>query len=130
VQCAEGKVGSMKFLYENLEVTDELHLLIKDVYLLTAQFPAEEKFGLVSQIRRAATSVLLNLAEGSSRKSRGDYARSIQIALGSLVEVDAGMKIAQTLSYVKAGSWEANDARMKKVYFSLVALRNAISSLR
>lgn len=62
-------------------------------------FPAEEKFGMISQIRRAAFSVHLNVAEGCSRKSPADRKRFYEIARGSLVEVDTALDIAIKLNY-------------------------------
>jgi len=83
----------MEFRYENLDLTQLILYLIKQVYWLTAKFPNEEKWILVAQIRRAVNSILLNLAEGSARKSKKDFARFINIALGSLVETHAGLLI-------------------------------------
>lgn len=90
----------MKFTYEELKMTPVVHVFIKNVYNLTDAFPNNEKFGLSSQARRSATSVLLNLAEGSARYSNAEFARFTKIAIGSLVETDAALKLATTLGYV------------------------------
>ena len=68
-------------------------------YKLTATFPAEEKFGLISQINRAAVSIPSNIAEGSSRNSDKDYNRFIEISLGSCFEVETQLLIAKALNY-------------------------------
>ena len=65
----------------------------------TKAFPAGEKFGLIQQIRRAALSVHLNLAEGCSRKSAAERKRFYEIARGSLIEIDASLNIAVLLNY-------------------------------
>ena len=76
--------------------------IVKKIYLLVKQFPAEEKYGLVSQITRAAVSISANIAEGSSRNSDKDYARFLQIALGSAFEVQTYLVIAKEMNLAKA----------------------------
>ncbi len=71
-----------------------------ECYKVTRQFPTDEKFAMVQQIRRAALSVHLNLAEGCSRKSKVERNRYLEIARGSVIEVDAAIGIAHQLSYV------------------------------
>ena len=63
--------------------------------------PAEEKFGLITQIRRAALSVHLNIAEGSSRRSIAERRRYYEIARGSVIEIDAALDIADHLKYLE-----------------------------
>lgn len=74
--------------------------LVLECYKITKQFPSEEKFALVQQIRRAAVSVHLNIAEGSSRKSKVERIRYFEIARGSVIEIDTAIAIAYRLSYV------------------------------
>ncbi len=68
-------------------------------YKETKSFPSEEKFGMISQIRRAALSVHLNVAEGCSRKSAVERKRYYEIARGSVIEIDAALDIAVGLEY-------------------------------
>jgi four helix bundle protein len=70
-------------------------------YKSTNGFPPEEKYGLTQQIRRAALSVQLNIAEGSSRKSVTERKRFYEIARGSVIEIDAAFDVAAELSFVK-----------------------------
>ena len=63
--------------------------------------PGEEKFGMITQIRRAALSVHLNISEGASRKSEGERKRYYEIARGSIIEIDAALDIANGLDYLK-----------------------------
>ena len=75
------------FNFEKLETWQRAIDFADLVYALTRDFPAEERFGLTNQMRRAAFSVSANVAEGSSRLSRADFARFVEIATGSLFEV-------------------------------------------
>jgi len=73
--------------------------LVEESYRLTANFPAEERFGLTSQIRRSAVSIPSNIAEGYGRTDRGDYCRHLSIANGSLKELETQLIIAGRLGF-------------------------------
>src|SRR3954467_15477080 len=73
--------------------------LALECYRITRTFPADEKFAMVQQIRRAALSVHLNIAEGCSRKSKVERIRFFEIARGSVIEIDSAIGIAHKLSY-------------------------------
>jgi four helix bundle protein len=74
--------------FTDLKVWQRSHALTLDIYKFTATFPTDERFGLISQLRRAAVSVPTNIAEGSKRQSNPDYARFLNIAEGSLAETE------------------------------------------
>lgn len=78
---------SYRFAFEKLEVWQMARKLTINVYKVTARYPSEEKYSLVSQMRRAALSVCANLAEGSSRRTAKDQARFTTIAFSSLLEL-------------------------------------------
>jgi len=93
----------MKILsYRDLEVWQKSRKLVSRVYKLTATFPKEELFGLTSQLRRAAVSVPSNIAEGKSRRATKDYMRFLDIAYGSVAEVETQLFIACDLGYTTA----------------------------
>lgn len=73
--------------------------LVLDVYDLTDEFPKDERFGLISQLRRASVSIPSNIAEGTMRSTRKDYAHFIDNALGSAAEVDTQLYIAEKLKF-------------------------------
>ncbi len=75
--------------------------LVKEVYLLTATLPEAEKFGLVSQMRRASVSIPSNIAEGWGRLSRKNYIQFLRIARGSLFELETQLLIIKELNYIK-----------------------------
>ena len=88
------------FNFEKLEVWQKAIQFGELVYRVTRNFPDEERFGLTSQMRRAAVSVSSNIAEGSARHSRDDYARFLEIAAGSLFEVVSQAFLARKQGYL------------------------------
>lgn len=87
--------------HQKLEVYKTSKLFVMECYRLSKLLPADEKFGMVSQIKRAALSVHLNIAEGASRKSEGERKRFYEIARGSLIEIDAALDIANDMDYLQ-----------------------------
>ncbi|MCB9077078.1 MAG: four helix bundle protein [Anaerolineaceae bacterium] len=85
--------------FQQLEVWQEAHKLTLLVYKITKAFPSEEKFGLVSQMRRAAVSVPANIVEGFKRRSQRDKLRFYNIAEGSLEEVKYFFILSKDLNY-------------------------------
>ena len=88
--------------YRDLEVWKTGMSLVLESYRLTAHFPRNETFGLTSQIRRAAVSIPSNIAEGHGRLHRGDYLRSLSVAIGSLQELETEVTLARHLGYATA----------------------------
>ena len=83
--------------YKDLLVWQKGITLVKQIYQLTRNFPDEERFGLISQMRRAAVSVPSNIAEGQARHTTGEFIQSISHAEGSLAELDTQLIIAAEL---------------------------------
>ena len=88
------------FRFEKLDVWHRSVQLADSVYLVTRSFPSDERFGLTSQLRRAVVSISSNIAEGSSRRSDTDFARFIEIAYGSLMEVVSKLDIGRRQGFV------------------------------
>lgn len=86
-----------------------------DVYRGTVNFPSDERFGLVSQLCRAAVSVPSNIAEGYGRGSRQDYLRFLKVARGSLFELETQVTIACRLGYLQEQMFERLDELSKEV---------------
>ncbi len=74
--------------------------LVTEIYEISAKFPSEEKFGLISQIRRAAVSIPSNIAEGNSRRSSADYIQFLKIARGSAAELETQIVISKNLGFI------------------------------
>ena len=87
--------------HQKLDIYTVSKKFVFDCYKLTKNFPADEKFGMISQIRRAALSVHLNVAEGASRKSEQERKRFYEISRGSVVEIDAALDVAIELGYLE-----------------------------
>jgi four helix bundle protein len=73
--------------------------LVKDVYVITKNFPRNEQYGLLSQMRKSAVSIPSNIAEGAARSSKREYVQFLYIALGSLSELETQLIIAKELNY-------------------------------
>lgn len=86
--------------FRKLAVWQKAHEITLVVYRISSTFPSDERFGLTSQIRRCASSVPANIAEGSARGSDADYARFLQIALGSSAELDYHLLLAHDLEFL------------------------------
>jgi four helix bundle protein len=92
----------LKLNHQKLDVYAFSRQFVLECYRLTKILPAEEKFGMVTQIRRAALSVHLNIAEGASRKSPAERKRYYEISRGSIVEIDAALDITKDLDYLES----------------------------
>lgn len=87
--------------HTKLDVYQVTRMLVVNCYRVSRQFPIEERFAMMQQIRRASLSVHLNLAEGSSRKSKAERTRFFEVSRSSVVEIDACLEMAVELNYVR-----------------------------
>ena len=85
--------------FTELRVWQRSHALALDVYRITATFPEAEKFGVSSQVRRAAVSIASNIAEGAKRQSRREYVRFLNVAEGSLAETESLLRLSRDLGF-------------------------------
>lgn len=91
--------------FRELKVWEKAHQLTLQIYKVTADFPRDELFGLTSQTRRACASVPANIAEGCGRKSNAEMGRFIQIAIGSISELDYHLLLAHDLKFINDGDY-------------------------
>lgn len=119
-----GNGESPKRPHEGLDVWRDSMDLVEMIYKLSDTFPQSERFGLTSQIRRAAVSIPSNIAEGAARRSTPEYLRFLSIARGSLSEASTHLQIAHRLGY--ADNIAAIDPLIDSVFARLTALMNAL----
>jgi len=108
--------------YRDLRVWDEAHQLTLAIYKATRSFPKEERFGLTSQIRRASVSIPANLAEGCGRRSDGEMARFVQIAMGSGAELSYHLLLSKDLGFLANEEYSALNAGAERIMRMLSAL--------
>lgn len=111
------------YSFEKLEVWQLSKQLVVDIYKISAHLPESEKFGITSQLRRAAFSISNNIAEGSSRRSAKDKVRFIEIAYGSLLEVLNILLICFELEFIDQGN-------VLKIRKSIEEIGNKLNALR
>ena len=109
--------------FRELKVWQKSHSLVLSLYRLTKSFPSDERFGLTSQIRRAAVSVPTNIAEGTKRRGKQDYARFLNIAEGSLSETEYLLMLSSELGYLQPRETEMPLAEISEIARMLYALR-------
>lgn len=88
------------YSFEKLDVWMKARAFVKFIYELTKKYPDDEKFNLVSQLKRATISIVSNIAEGSSRKSMKDQMRFTEIAYGSVLEIYCQLQVSFYLGYI------------------------------
>jgi len=112
--------------HRELQVWQRSMALSLAVYRLTESFPAAEQFALRSQIRRAAVSIPANIAEGHGRRSDGAFARHLDIALGSLAELDTLMRLAVALEYIREDDFHPLADEMEQIRRMIFALYHKV----
>ncbi len=123
VKCQVSKVRSV----EELEVFKKSHRLTLNIYRITNGFPQTEKFGLVSQMRRASSSICANLLEGSHRLNRKEFRQFVGIAKGSAGELKYHMLLAKDLGYLQASEYSTFIAEIEQISIMLYSLAKSLN---
>jgi four helix bundle protein len=113
--------------HRKLKVWQEARILAGQVYLVTREFPPEEKFGLMMQCRRAAASIMSNLAEGCGRNGDRELLRFVGISRGSASELDSHLTLASDVGLADAGRLEAIQGELSKIRAMLARLAKRLS---
>lgn len=114
--------------FTKLQVWKRSHALTLAIYDLTKSFPTEERFGLISQLRRAASSVPTNIAEGSKRRTASEFARFLNVAEGSLSEVEYLLLLGRDVRYAEAGKVDPLFKEISEIARMLYALRSKVET--
>jgi four helix bundle protein len=112
--------------YRDLEVWKRSHALVLRIYQLTNSFPDDERFGMTSQLRRAAVSVPANIAEGSKRRTNQDFARFLNISEGSLSETDYLLLCSKDLGYLSDAALDPLAEEVDEISRMLYTLRRKV----
>ncbi|MGA9567796.1 MAG: four helix bundle protein [Candidatus Korobacteraceae bacterium] len=107
--------------FRNLNVWKKAHELVLEVYRVSQPFPRSEMFGLTSQLRRAASSIAANLAEGCGR-TQSEFAHYVQISFGSASELEYHLLLARDLGLLDAANYERNTQNLWEIKKMLSAL--------
>ncbi len=108
--------------HTHLEVYKQSYALTLEAYKISKELPESERFNLISQIRRAALSVHLNIAEGSSRKSTQERKRYYEIARGSVIEIDSALDIVAGLEFLTRDQLERLGEAIVKTFKLLTGM--------
>ena len=113
--------------YNNLHIWQQAMDLVEEIYKLTASFPIEEKFGLVSQMTRAAVSIPSNIAEGAGRNSDKDFAHFISIAIGSLYELNTQIVLSERLGYINQSQSQELQKKLDNLQRKSVSFKSKLN---
>lgn len=116
----------MKF--EKLEVWKLSIQFSTDIYKLTSSFPSNELYGLTSQLRRASTSISLNIAEGSGRTTDTEFARFLDISVGSALECVSALHICLNLQLISKEQFQTHYQSAETICKKLYSLKNYLKS--
>jgi four helix bundle protein len=106
--------------HKDLDVWNEAMKLAKETYLLTSNFPKEELYSLVSQIRRSAVSIPSNIAEGAARNSNKEFTQFLYISLSSLAELETQLLLSKELGFIRDVKPVENMERIRKMLIGLI----------
>lgn len=113
--------------YRDLIVWQKSMQLVTDIYKATSSFPTSELYALTSQLRRCAVSIPSNIAEGYGRNSTGDYKRFLQVAAGSIFELQTQIEIATNLKYLSTETFNTLFNASKEIELMLLSIIRKIN---
>lgn len=114
--------------YRDLQTWSKAHTLTLELYKLSRQFPKEEIYGLTSQLRRAASSIGANLAEGCGRQSNPEFARFVRISMGSASELDYHLLLSRDPGFLRAEDYQGASKSLTEIRKMLASLLSTVET--
>lgn len=114
--------------FKELKVWNRSMDLAEAIYAMVKSFPDDEKFGLTSQMKRCATSIPSNIAEGAGRKTNKDFERFLDISNGSLFELETQLLLATRFGYVEEKLSESIMSEISEVHLMLIGLKKSLNN--
>lgn len=112
--------------FRNYKVWEKAHAFTLNIYDITSNFPSDEKYGLISQLRRASSSVPTNFAEGCGHRSQKEFARFIQIAIASSSEVEYLLELSKDLKLIKKDRYSELTEQVVEIRKMLISLSEKV----
>ena len=112
--------------HKNLEAWKTSMKLVEIIYKLTVDFPIEERYGLVSQMRRAAISIPSNIAEGADDRTKKQFVNFLSIALGSIAELDTQLELSKNIGFIEKSSFEEVSEMINKTKALVYGLKKSL----
>lgn len=112
--------------FKDLEVWKLSVDMVEEIYKITQNFPEDEKFGIINQIRRSAISIPSNIAEGAGKNTNGDFSRYLSIASGSCNELETQLIISKRLKYLKVKQHDALNLKINRIQNMLYRLQKSL----
>ncbi len=112
--------------FKDLIVWQKSRTLVKEVYMLTNDLPSDERFGMVSQIRRCAVSIPTNIAEGCGRNTNADFARFLDISNGSSYELESLLILSIDLNYIQREQFDTINLLIQEIQKMIFKLKESL----
>ena len=116
----------MTHRFKDLEMWKQSRTLCTEIYLISAAFPENEKFGMTNQLRRASVSIPSNIAEGSSRSSNKEFSRFLDFSLGSAYEVETQLLISSDLKFISSEQLQQILPKLNNIIKMILSFKKTI----
>ncbi len=116
--------------FQKFPIYLEVRKFVKDIYILSNKLPKAENQGLISQLRRAVVSIMLNIAEGSMKKSDKDFNRFIMISIGSTGEIVAILDLSLDLNYISSSTYDDYMLKCESIIKQLYGFSNFLNTVK